>query len=271
MNKLILCLIFASLQVLSLARSRIHRVKDSSDPDNTDWDSVKVIADAGWFNNDVINFFDARIIKNSTHSDIIYQRGLVAHGLPNVYLTPVGHALINITINVNTAEYLFAVQLQDAWSQQVYQQVLRFGIPIDQARKPTTCKISDDTNTPSPISPPIVLSHINFTNTTEVSYDLVTLLWNQQVIAATIQAGVDNITAEADLIIGQGQYNSLVLDSTFVDVEDNDLLFNLEGIIWKSNYLDVFKTFTVQVQLNPSDNSASIVSWNLDSTWTFTE
>jgi len=270
MNKLVLCLIITCLQVFALthSRSRSHAWTDPSDPDSTDWDSVKVIADLFEITQDMKNFFDTRILGNSTHSEILYQRGIVHHFLPNLYLIPVGHALINISINYYAAEYLFLVQLQDTYSKEVYEQVLQFGLPLEQALDPVNCILDDDTNTPSPINPPIPLFEINFVNSSALTYDLLAYLWNRALMDGTSQAGMDNITAEANEMVGQGGYASIQVYDQTVNVQDSGFKFDIVGEIWQDEEQTTFRDFDVHIELSTQDNSTTVVAWHIDSQWT---
>ena len=267
MIKLLLCLILICIQAFSLTHVPTHDLSGKSDPDHTNWFDVMVtVAHLGDLDQDLRNFFDNRVLYNYTHSEIIYERGLEEHRVQDLYFTPVGHQLFNITI-VDFVNYLYIVQLQDNYSKKVYEQIMAFQFVTSDAFDPANCRIDDVTNTPDPISPPIIQWNLSFKNTTEVTFDLLAVLWNRTLIDGARKVGTDYITDQANEKVGQKNYASIQGLFEDVDIDNSDFKFYWNGYIWQDDAQTYFKGYEVDLQLNVEDGSTDILYLHIDDDW----
>ena len=160
------------------------------------------------------------------------------------------------------------VQLEDNYSKKVYEQVMAFQFVTSDAFDPANCRIDDVTNTPDPISPPIIQWSLNFTNTTEITFDLLAVLWNRTLIDGARKVGTDYFTNEINSDIGQGNYSSNDNPLEEVDVDNSDLTFYwTEGTVWKDVAQTTWKNFEIHFQLNVEDGSTNVIYWHIDAVW----
>ena len=260
------CLILACSQVFSLTSVP---ALGKADPDSTNWSDVNLtITELDFLGDDLEKLLNNHVIYNSTHSEIIYKRGLQWHRVQNLYFTPVGHHLTSITVLIDFVHYAYAVELQDNYSKKVYEQIMTFQFVTSDSLDPADCRIDDVTTTPDPISPPIIQWNLKFVNTTEVTFDLLAVLWNSTLIDGARAVGTNYITDAANKKIGQGSYASIDGPSEEVDVDNSDLTFHWNGYIWKDDAKTYFRNYGLDFQLNVENGTTTILSSNIDDDWT---
>lgn len=271
MNKLLICLVLMCFQAFSLTHfdDQSHLPSNKIDPDHTNWGAVTVVLKTLNAMESLPDFVNSRVLNNYTHSEILYQRAISISQLPNVYATLLGHELNNIETFLDSATYYYKFRIQNVYTKDIYEPQFSFVININnqQAYDPVNCALYRMTTTPNPINPPIPASSLRFTNTTVLTYDLLALLWNVPLMEGTVEAVKVFTHAEADKIVGKGQYASIDFESTTVYVEDKDLKFVLEGSIWKDDQHSYYKRFEMSVQLNVLDKTISHWTSNIDSGW----
>ena len=270
MNKLVLCLILTCYQAFSLTHSFRHEQVHTqlTDVDHTDWTKVTVTVDQFLLNQDLKNMFDSSIITNTTHSEIIYQHGLIRPNIPNLYERIQGHRLINITIDYWYVTYFYSVIVQDTYTNDIYQRDLGFQFFTSEATDPEAVVINTWYATPDPVNPIIPVYNLNFTNTTEITYDILPILYNKDLIDQTTSSGKVYIQDQVNEAVGQGNYASIDDPSLIVNIENSDLLFVFSGDVWQDKEQTTFKAYNAQVKLNPEDQSLSNISFYIDPEWT---
>ena len=270
MNKVVLCLILTCFQAFSLTHNFRHEKVHTqlTDTDHTDWTKVAVTVTSFLLNQDLRNMFDSSIITNTTHSEIIYQHGLSRPELPNIYERILSHRLINVTIDYWYVTYFYSAIVQDTYTNDIYQRDLGFLFFTSEATDPENIFIATWYATPDPVHPIISVDQLNFTNTTEITYDILPILYNKDLIDQTISSGKGYIQDQVNEAVGQGNYASIDIPSLTVNIENSDLIFVLSGDVWQDEEKSTFKVYIAQVKLNPEDQSISNVSFYIDPEWT---
>ena len=267
MIKLLLCLVLTCFQAFAL--TQVPSLNGTPiDPDHTDWDNVTVtVTDVTEIDQSIGKFFDNRVLYNYTHSEIIYEKGLHFHQVQTLYFTVVGHQLFNITLVGDFVNYFYIVQLQDNYSKKIYEQIMTFQFVTSDAFDPANCRVDDVTTTPDPVIPPIKQWQLNFKNTTEVTFDLLAVLWNSTLIDGARKAANAYLTNEINTEIGLGNYTSVDIPLENVDIDNSDLKFYWGGNVWQDAAQTYFKGYELDFQLNVEDGSITIVNSHLDDKW----
>jgi len=255
MNKLLLCLVLTCFQAFSLTHNQ------GTDQDVTNWRDVQVLViRADYIIQDVSAFFDYKYFTNSTHSEMVYQRGLKAHRIPDLFLATIQHQLVNITHDNGWTKYYFKVQVQDRYWGTVFNQTFIFQFSTGALSFVDICTFYDETTDLYPIVPPVSWIDLIYSNTTALTYDALPILWNPDLLNATQELGIAAIREKAIKVIGLGNFSAITPQGNYVYLENNYikiLYFGWVVLVEPTTYTGLGQ-YWVNVKINPDESVAVI-------------